>query len=150
VAPAAAVVLVGSLLAVTWSPPRSPIVLTSLGSAPGAPQQPLEQKVAPPKPKPTIHPLYRKISTDRPLHVLVVGDSVGVTLGRGMELWAQIHNDAVVENIAHIYCPIGRELPAIEGTVNMPSLRACDWTTTWKNWIDYFDPDVTIVNFTIW
>jgi peptidoglycan/LPS O-acetylase OafA/YrhL len=149
-APAAALVLVGGLVAVTWSPPPSKIILTSLGDSPNAPQQPLNQKVAPPKPKRNIQPLYRKLAAGQPLHILVVGDSVGVTFGRGMELWAQQHNDAVVANIAHIYCPIGREIPAIEGTVTMPSLSSCDWTKTWENWIRWFNPDVTIVNFTIW
>jgi hypothetical protein len=66
-----------------------------------------------------------------------------------VQLWARQHGDARVENLGHIYCPLGRDLPAIEGMAET-STAACDWTASWSSAIRWFDPDVTILLFTVW
>ena len=104
-----------------------------------------------PPPRPRAAPLFRRAADPpRPLRVLVVGDSVGLTFGRGVELWAREHGNAVVENAARIYCPLGRDLPIREGVVSVDSPRACNWTEPWQSLVRTFDPDVTLVLFSIW
>ncbi len=162
VTPATAAALAAVLLVVTASPPAPEIVLRPLddsalsssllaalpkGVAPARPPRTLQP---PPEPKPKVAALYRRSATARPLRILVVGDSVGLTLGRGMQLWARQHGDARVVNLGHVYCPLGRDLPAIEGMHEARSTRACDWTSTWQSTVGWFDPDVTLVLFTVW
>ncbi len=141
--PIATGALVVALIGVTASPPAAAVVLKPL-SAPHT-----VADVAPPKPK-GAPPLYRVPSTKRPLRILVVGDSVGLTLGRGIEQWAHNNGSATVDNLGHIYCPLGRNAPYVAGYVVITSTRACDWTATWQNAVRTFDPDVTILLFTIW
>ncbi len=135
--------LVVALVGVTASTPAAAVVLAPLA----APQT--VSLVAPPKPG-AAPPLYRVPSTQRPLRILVVGDSVGLTLGRGIQQWARNNGSATVENLGHIYCPLGRNAPYAAGLVVVKSAHACDWTATWQNAVRTFDPDVTIVLFTIW
>lgn len=135
--------LVVGLIAVTASPPAAAIVLAPLD----APQT--VASVAPPKPH-GAPPLYRVPSPKRPLRILVVGDSVGLTLGRGIEEWAHNTGAATVDNLGHIYCPLGREAPYAAGYAVVTSPQACDWTTTWQHAVQTFNPDVTILLFTIW
>ncbi len=158
VAPATAAALAAALVTVTWSPPAPSIVLASLGNAEsslhiGPADRTAPVFVSPPKPPPPPKPhtaaLYRKYAGKRPLRILVVGDSVGLTLGRGFELWAREHGDAQVLNAGHIYCPLGRSLPAYAGLA-AESTQACDWTQTWQRDVRTFDPDVTILLFTVW
>jgi peptidoglycan/LPS O-acetylase OafA/YrhL len=156
VAPATAAVLIVALVAVTWSPPANEIVFASLGSSQSSNVgnvSPVAPAVAPltppPPPKPKIPVLYRQANGNRPLHILVVGDSVGLTLGRGFEEWAQQHGDAEVLNLAQMFCPLGRELPFLAGMVTT-SPHACNWTDRWRFGVHWFVPDVTIVLFTIW
>jgi peptidoglycan/LPS O-acetylase OafA/YrhL len=165
VAPATVVALVGALFAVTWSPPPPEIVLAALGNAKSAVQlrplpPPLPTTVAPARSRPRLlksstppapHPLYRPLRTARPLRIMIVGDSVGLTLGRGFELWAREHGTAEVDNVARMYCPLGRHLPIQEGLgVEHDDLSVCDWTNWWPGNVASFDPDVVIVLFTIW
>ncbi len=141
--PITTTMLVVGLVSVTASPPASAVVLAPLD----APHT--VAVVAPPKPK-GAPPLYRVPSPKRPLRILVVGDSVGLTLGRGFEQWAEHNGSAIVENLGHIYCPLGRDAPYSAGYVVVKSPHACNWTTTWQNAVHTFDPDVTVVLFTIW
>jgi peptidoglycan/LPS O-acetylase OafA/YrhL len=138
--------LIVALVGVTASAPASAIVLAPL--APSAAPQTVAA-VAPPKPH-GAPPLYRVPSPKRPLRILVVGDSVGLTLGRGFEQWARNTGSATVENLGHIYCPLGRDAPYVAGFVVVKSSKSCDWTATWQNAVRTFDPDVTILLFTIW
>jgi peptidoglycan/LPS O-acetylase OafA/YrhL len=167
VAPVTVVALVGALFAVTWSPPPPEIVLAALGNAKSAVQlRPLPPpprvpvvRTRPLHPTPTApkapaaatpHPMYRTFSTARPLRIMVVGDSVGLTLGRGFELWAREHGTAQVDNIARMYCPLGRHLPIEQGFVEHDDISVCDWTNWWPGNVASFDPDVVVVLFTIW
>jgi hypothetical protein len=95
-------------------------------------------------------PLYRHIAGNRPLRILVVGDSVGVTFARGMKIWAREHNAQVLD-ASHMWCPLGRKLPMSHGIgVQLPGEGCDDWGTRWADDIEQFDPDVVFVDFSIW
>lgn len=116
--------------------------------------------VAPPTvaPRPTVIkpaartvPLVRAGVGSRPLRILVVGDSVGVTFARGLELWAGQRGNVRVLDEAHYWCALGRNALISQGLgVSMPSTGCVDWGTRWAAAIRTFDPDVTIVLFSIW
>jgi hypothetical protein len=85
------------------------------------------------------------------LRVLVVGDSVGITLGRGLALWSNATGRAVVDDAARKWCSLGRDLPRIAGIGTSEQGQGCDsWATRWARLRDRFDPDVVVVLFTIW
>jgi hypothetical protein len=96
--------------------------------------------------------LHRPYDGKRPLRVLVVGDSVGMTLGRGVELWSIGTKRAQVWNDAHLYCALARFAPLLEfGTTNHSQVPICNnWGQRWPAEIQSFDPDVTIVLYTVW
>src|SRR3954471_3191563 len=104
--PLTASAIVATLLLVTASVPAPTVVFAPL-SAQASVLQILAHKPAPP-PKPVLKPMYRRFNEHRPLRVLVVGDSVGQTLGRGLELWAATTGRATVENDATYFCSLGR------------------------------------------
>ena len=153
--PITAAALVTALLAVTWSPPPPEIVLAALGDSKSTVQLtkllPTTTTTRPHRPitRPP-QPLHRRITGARPLRIMVVGDSVALTLGRGFELWARAHGDASVDNAARMYCPLGRGLPAQQGFAENFDMSYCDWTHRWPDHIASFDPDVVVVLFTIW
>jgi peptidoglycan/LPS O-acetylase OafA/YrhL len=153
VAPVSVAALALALIAVTWSPPSPQIVLTALGNTQSAvhvtplpqPRVVVRQHThAPPR------PLHRPVAGARPLRVMVVGDSVGLTLGRGFELYARQHAGFTVDNLGHTYCPLGRTLAIKQGYVENTDVQACNWTTRWSNEVASFDPDVVVMLFTIW
>jgi peptidoglycan/LPS O-acetylase OafA/YrhL len=95
--------------------------------------------------------LHRPFPEDRPIRVLVVGDSVGQTLGRGLELWGNETGRAQVFNDAHYYCSLGRFAPRSYGTGEEQQFEVCDaWGERWPKMISSFDPDVVVLLFTFW
>jgi peptidoglycan/LPS O-acetylase OafA/YrhL len=96
--------------------------------------------------------LHRPYDGKRPLRVLIVGDSVGQTFGRGVELWGMQTGAAQVWNDAHFYCSLARFAPRIVGIGRTgPQAPICDdWDQRWTSEVAQFDPDVTIVLYTIW
>jgi lysophospholipase L1-like esterase len=80
--------------------------------------------------------------------ILVVGDSVGQTLGRGLERWGPEHGVTVV-NAARFYCGIPRG-----GRLGMALGRtadACaDWGDRWPRLLDRVQPDVVVMLSTLW
>jgi peptidoglycan/LPS O-acetylase OafA/YrhL len=83
-----------------------------------------------------------------PLRILVVGDSVGETVGRGLERWGLRTGAAIVHNRAMGWCAIGR------GGVVLFNGRAVDQAggcSNWSRWdVESFRPDVVVVLSTIW
>jgi hypothetical protein len=98
---------------------------------------------------PRPQPLIRPGVGNRRLRILVVGDSVGVSFAKGLQQWATQH-DAEVLDDARFYCALGRGLPIVQGMLTHADNAACDWTARWNGAIRDFDPDVTIVLFSIW
>jgi peptidoglycan/LPS O-acetylase OafA/YrhL len=94
--------------------------------------------------------LHRPLETRRPLRVLVVGDSVAVTVGRGLERWGATSGDAAVWNLARFYCAIGRGAERTVG-VGVQRQEACDdWGERWGDAVSTFDPDTVVVLSTFW
>jgi hypothetical protein len=80
--------------------------------------------------------------------LLVVGDSVAQTLGRGLERWGPPHG-IVVMNGARFYCGIARG--GRVGFAMGKSLDRCnDWESRWGGMLDRLHPDVVVVLSTIW
>jgi peptidoglycan/LPS O-acetylase OafA/YrhL len=80
--------------------------------------------------------------------ILMLGDSVAQTLGRGLERWGPAHGVTVV-NSARYYCGIvrGGRMGAMLGRTN----NTCgDWSRTWPNLLDRIHPDVVVMLSTIW
>jgi len=105
-----------------------------------------------PRPRPGALPLHRAYATHRPLRIMVVGDSVGRSLGRGFELWAYDTGAATVRNDATPWCSLGRHLPIrTPYGATMDQNQYCGgWDTRWPQTIASFDPDVVVVLYTIW
>jgi hypothetical protein len=86
----------------------------------------------------------------RPLRILVVGDSVGVSFAKGLQQWAALHGGAQVLDEARLWCPLGRRLPIVQGMTTHAAASGCDWTQRWAEAVRDFNPDVTFVLFSIW
>ena len=100
-------------------------------------------------PKPVA--LHRRISGNRPLRILIAGDSVGATFARGMRAWAVANGNAEVFDSSRMWCALGRKLPISHGLDVAPPGSGCDgWGTRWPEEIRQFDPDVVFVYFSIW
>jgi peptidoglycan/LPS O-acetylase OafA/YrhL len=149
--PLTAAAIVSVLLLVTASVPAPTIVFAPLSARSSVLQTRAVHKAVPP-PEPVKTPIYRRFTGHRPLRVLVVGDSVGQTLGRGIELWAAETGSATVENDAVRFCSLGRVLPRVLplGQVVDPATACADWAGRWRNTIDTFDPDVVVVQYSVW
>jgi hypothetical protein len=81
---------------------------------------------------------------------MVVGDSVGLTIGRGFELYAREHAGITVDNQGRTWCPLGRTLPIQQGYFANVNVRGCDWSQWWPAQVASFDPDVVVGLFTVW
>ena len=149
--PITASAIVAVLLLVTASVPAPTIVFAPL-SARSSVLQTRTMHAPTPPPAPTKTPLYRRFTAHRPLRVLVVGDSVGQTLGRGLELWGDLTGRARVENDATQLCSLGRTLPRELplGEVEAPATDCADWAVKWPQTISTFDPDVVVVQYSVW
>ena len=163
VAPVAVSGLVVLAIAVTASPPPPPFVLEPVAAAPPASIPPITL------PLPVIAPdtslvvqaaaapaapvaFHRALDSVRPVRVLVVGDSVGITLGRGIELWGNETGRATVRNEGRLWCSLGRYAPRVDGMREATDQgEGCnDWESRWTRAIERFDPDAVVVMFSIW
>jgi peptidoglycan/LPS O-acetylase OafA/YrhL len=163
VIPVTASALVVTLAVITMNPPASSIVLAPLRTHPSAlrinhvRRVRRVRNVTPAKiPVPAVAPpavrLHRQFSEARPLRIMVVGDSVGLSFGRGLELWAAETGDAVVRNDAIRSCSLGRHLRVrLPFGQEVPVPHSCaDWDTVWPETIARFDPDVVVLLYTMW
>jgi peptidoglycan/LPS O-acetylase OafA/YrhL len=81
--------------------------------------------------------------------IMIVGDSVAQTLGRGLERWGPPQGVSVL-NAARFWCAIvrGGEIGALLG--HRASPRCETWAEQWGADLDRFQPDVVVVLSTIW
>jgi peptidoglycan/LPS O-acetylase OafA/YrhL len=133
-------------------------------NAPGAPVSHVTEPVAKRRalaPNPaatttssTLPLLHRPLASARPLRVLVVGDSVGQTFGRGLELWGLHTGRAQVWNDAHFYCSLGRYAQRVYGMATADDNGGngvCNsWAQRWPQELRQFDPDVVVVLYSFW
>ena len=157
--PATGALLVVALLAVTTSPPPPAFSLTPVAqhtpvTAPvTAPATTSTTAAGAPALPPTTAPagMYRPLDAARSVRVMVVGDSVGITVGRGEELYGNETGRVIVRNEARKWCSLARYAPRIMGYGESEQGDGCnDWATRWAGDIDEFDPDVVVVVYTVW
>jgi SGNH domain (fused to AT3 domains) len=99
----------------------------------------------------TPRPIHRRVVGPRPLRVLVVGDSVGSSFGRGLDVWAHTNSNVQVLNESRSWCSLGRGSLIAQGFTSGPSNDGCaGWGTRWSDAVRSFDPDVVFVLFSIW
>ncbi len=80
--------------------------------------------------------------------IMVVGDSVAQTMGRGLERWGPTRGIEVL-NAARLWCGIARG--GRLGTMLGRSATACeDWPQRWPELAGNFHPDVVVVLTTVW
>jgi len=158
VIPATVVALATALVLITNGLPAPSIVLAPLSAHPSA-LQVTRVKTHLPTSAARTSPalasqvlLHRPFSERRPLRILVVGDSVGLSFGRGLELWGAETGAAQVRNDAIRWCSLGRHLPVrLPFGEAVPAPQACtEWDRLWPETIASFDPDVVVVLYTIW
>lgn len=156
-APALAAVLVVAVVAVNVDPPPRTIVFAAVADGPpghSGPAPPATARIATHADAPSEgrdSRLHGHVYEDRPLRVMIVGDSVAQTLGRGLERWAADTGRARVWNVARSWCGIGRYAMRALGRGIESSGAACDdWALRWADEIHEFDPDTVIVLSTIW
>jgi peptidoglycan/LPS O-acetylase OafA/YrhL len=162
VAPAVAVSVCVALVVVTSNPPPPAIVYSAVfddaaqRAAPSqllAASQPVTSEVAPATPvaAPPSTAAAAPPSTvaPAPVRIVVLGDSVGQTVGRGIERWAARTGAAVVRNAAIGLCAIGRggQIHLFDtGPLNQ---KGCvDYPARWG--VEHFEPDLVVVLSTLW
>jgi peptidoglycan/LPS O-acetylase OafA/YrhL len=174
VAPAAALSLTVALVAVTANPPAPSIVYSAVfdqvpppppehltpaplaapdsTAVPGTPtaSAPPVSSVRPASPSSTQVPSSSlPAAPPRPLRIMVVGDSVGQTVGRGIERWGARTGAAVVRNAAIGWCAIGRGgVIHLFDTGTVEQAGCVDFPERWD--IDNFRPDLVVVLSTLW
>jgi peptidoglycan/LPS O-acetylase OafA/YrhL len=150
VAPAGAVAVCIALVVVTASPPQPTIVYSAvLDHPPRVTPQRVLSAPASSVPSSSAPAASAPASSARPVRIMVVGDSVGQTVGRGIERLAIRTGAAVVSNSALGWCAIGRGGVVHlfdTGTLNQRGCR--DWSERWN--IAGFHPDVVVVLSTLW
>jgi hypothetical protein len=157
--PATGALLIVALLAVTTSPPPpgyslTPVARNTPATAPViAPTTTTTAMTAGAPATTTTAPagMFRTLDGPRPVRVLVVGDSVGITVGRGLELYGNETQRVLVRNEARKWCSLGRYAPRIIGYGPTEQGEGCnDWEQRWPGLVDEFDPDVVVVVYTVW
>ncbi len=149
-APTAALVLCGIVVAVSTDPPPPPIVFRAVRADSSAPPTAAPVSVSPtnasrPHSTWTVARANPGPAAPAVSRVMLVGDSVAQTLGRGFERWATPHG-LVVWNVGRFYCGV-----LGSGDIQvMETQRSCDQLPTWRDQVAAFDPDVVIVLSTIW
>ena len=137
-APAVAGAVCVALVAVTADLPAPPIVYEAV-----------RQDLPPPPVLGDLAPTPAVPGSEPPVRVLILGDSVAETVGRGLERWGARTGNAVVNNGARGWCAIGRGGVAyIFGTRPADQVGCNDWSKRWD--IERFRPDVVMVLSTLW
>jgi len=81
--------------------------------------------------------------------IMIVGDSVAQTLGRGLERWGPPHGVGVL-NAATYWCPVARGGRLANQFGSEQSEGCKSWATDWGRHLQRFDPDVVVVLVTVW
>jgi peptidoglycan/LPS O-acetylase OafA/YrhL len=146
VAPVAIAALVVGALAVHARPAPNDVTFAAVFDGP----TPVPRRLAAVADEPAN--AYHRAVRGRALRVLVVGDSVGETLGRGFEHWALRGRPVQVWNQAHSFCSLARYAPRVSGIASAgPQPSSCDdWEARWRRDVRDYDPDVVVLLYTVW
>ena len=89
--------------------------------------------------------------TDKPVKVLIVGDSIAGTLGVGLaDLANQSHYDVQFANEGDPGCSVSMQAEIQVLWYTLPPGAPCSMTnpdalfTTWRKWVDAYNPDVVL------
>ncbi|MGY6499527.1 MAG: DUF459 domain-containing protein [Acidimicrobiales bacterium] len=86
-----------------------------------------------------------------PLRVLVVGDSVSLSLGIGLDEWGRDHEALTVWNTGTPGCGIARSTEVRAAGYTGPTPEGCtSWPDLYRDRIETFDPDVVVVLIGAW
>lgn len=134
----------------SWLAPT--ITGISRAATPPPPQRPIAADDPLPV-APTVTP-RRVIAAGQPVRTLVVGDSVALNVGYGLELWRQAEpgRDLVVGNGGQLGCAVARGGSyRYLNEVNTLGER-CNWAaeSLWPRMVASVDPDVAVIVSGIW
>jgi lysophospholipase L1-like esterase len=94
---------------------------------------------------------HRSERTSRSPRVMVIGDSVALTVGRGLERWGARTGRADVVNLASVGCGLARGGELLwPGQGFRPPPDACDWTERLVEDVERYAPDVVVALTGTW
>jgi len=132
--PAAAVGLAGALVLVTAGASTPVTTVTA---------------PAPPPPPPSVAP--GEPESAAPTRVLVLGDSVSISIGFGLHRRQLAGSPVVVDTKGALGCGISRAGQPYERGELQPARSACaDWPGAWTRAVEQFAPDVVVVLLGVW
>lgn len=135
-APAGAAAVTVAVLLVTA--PRPPAPVLSVSASIGEPLPPVPA------------PLGATEGSPPALRVLFVGDSVGATLGRGLDR-REAQENMLVWNKSVLGCGFARSDELLIESVWRPTRPACwEWWNDWPSVVERFRPDVVVLLFGAW
>jgi hypothetical protein len=140
VATGAVAVVAGLLVASTvGAPPALPTAGGVPGPEPSGSGPALVRRPPPP---------VRAVPSPDRLRILVVGDSVGFSLGYHYK--AGMVKGATVKTAALIGCGVVRGQHVINGRLSIPNKNCETWPARWTQAVDSFDPDITVIMVGAW
>jgi hypothetical protein len=84
------------------------------------------------------------------VRVLLLGDSMALTLGEGLEVGAAAWG-ATIDNQGAVGCDLDPDSTVnIEGSITRAAQGCADWPTKWRRMVDRLDPDVVAVELGRW
>ncbi len=129
---AVGVVIVALVLSTTAPPPSAAVKPTRAGLF-----------ALPKSPPPGLPPGHQ-------VRVLLLGDSMALTLGYGLKVQAKRWG-ATVDNQGQIGCDLDPNSTVnIEGSITKAAQGCAGWPTKWRKMIDTLDPDVVAVELGRW
>jgi len=102
------------------------------------------------RPPPSLSGAAPAGSTGADSKVLIVGDSVAYTMGVGFESNAAADNHLAVWNQAVLFCELVKGAHRENGEVRAASDTCVNWDSDWRNAIDVFKPDATVLQIGAW
>jgi peptidoglycan/LPS O-acetylase OafA/YrhL len=100
------------------------------------------------RPIPTVSASPTGAPTDT--KALLVGDSVGFTLGVGFEGDVAVQNNLAFWNQAVLFCELVKGAHRENGVVLPPSDKCVNWESDWRHDVELFQPDVTVLELGAW
>jgi peptidoglycan/LPS O-acetylase OafA/YrhL len=115
--------------------------LAASGAAAGSSATPVQ----PPKPKPPVLNAAQRAILNRPIRVLVEGDSLATTLGVGLGQSSSQYNYQSF-NLGTLGCGVARGAPARDdGGLNYLTPKCQSWPQIRANDVQTYDPDVAVL-----
>ncbi|MHB1518960.1 MAG: acyltransferase family protein [Acidimicrobiales bacterium] len=78
----------------------------------------------------------------RPIRFLLLGDSVGLTLGLGLQVQSVTHYGVRLYNGAVIGCDLDQVDTIVAGVIGPPTPECAHWRTQWRSGVARIRPDV--------